>query len=171
MSADAQPEQAPPSLELSKLVATATPALKRMAPRLMGAALRQRCRESDLVQSALVEAIASIPSFKGRGEDEFVGWTLRIMERNAIDRQRRLMAAKRSIKREQAEGEMGLQDLAGTQHSPSQAAAGCAAAPAPAGTARVQPAEGWKARAACAQARQHKGRLSKGLACCGPGGG
>ena len=122
MSADAQPEQAPPSLELSKLVATATPALKRMAPRLMGAALRRRCRESDLVQSALVEAIASIPSFKGRGEDEFVGWTLRIMERNAIDRQRRLMAAKRSIKREQAEGEMGLQDLAGTQHSPSQAA-------------------------------------------------
>ena len=57
MSADAQPEQAPPSLELSKLVATATPALKRMAPRLMGAALRRRYREYDLVQSALVEAI------------------------------------------------------------------------------------------------------------------
>lgn len=122
MSAEARPEEAPPALELSKLMATATPVLRRMAPRLMGAGLRQRCRESDLVQSALVEAIASIPTFRGKSEDEFVGWTLRIMERNAIDRQRRLMAAKRSIRREQDEGEVSLQDLAAPAHSPSEAA-------------------------------------------------
>lgn len=113
---------APSDLELSKLVASATPVLKRMAPRLMGAVLRQRCRTSDLVQSALVEAIASIPNFRGKNESEFVGWTLRIMERNALDRQRRLTARKRAVEREKPEGELGLHNLAGDQHSPSQMA-------------------------------------------------
>tara|TARA_R110002072_G_scaffold136285_2_gene278598 strand:+ start:26919 stop:27554 length:636 start_codon:yes stop_codon:yes gene_type:complete len=112
----------PRDRELSKLVASATPVLQRLAPRLMGAVLRQRCRTSDLVQSALVEAIASIPSFRGESESEFVGWTLRIMERNALDRQRRLTARKRDIDREQPEGEFGLRGLVDGGHSPSQAA-------------------------------------------------
>ncbi|MCK5940596.1 MAG: sigma-70 family RNA polymerase sigma factor, partial [Planctomycetes bacterium] len=124
MSSDADVDgpDLPRDLELSELVASATPVLRRMAPRLMGAVLRQRCRTSDLVQSALVEAIASIPSFRGKNESEFVGWTLRIMERNALDRQRRLTARKRSVEREQPEGEFGLHHLAGDGQSPSQTA-------------------------------------------------
>lgn len=120
--ADSSDADAVQDLELSKLVAEATPVLKRMAPRLMGAVLRQRCRTSDLVQSALVEAIASIPSFRGKNESEFVGWTLRIMERNALDRQRRLTARKRSVEREKPEGELGLHNMAGDLHSPSEIA-------------------------------------------------
>lgn len=123
MTEDANPKPDwPRDRELSQLVASATPALQRLAPRLMGAVLRQRCRTSDLVQSALVEAIASIPSFRGESESEFVGWTLRIMERNALDRQRRLKARKRDIEREQPEGDLGLHSLAGENHSPSQTA-------------------------------------------------
>jgi RNA polymerase sigma-70 factor, ECF subfamily len=90
-----------------------------VAPRLMGPQLRQRCRTSDLVQSALVEAIASMPAFRGNSDSEFVGWTLRIMERNALDRQRRLMAKKRRIDREQAADDLSLQALAADGHSPS----------------------------------------------------
>lgn len=89
---------------------------------MLGAKLRQRCRTSDLVQSALVEAIASMPSFRGQKDSEFVGWTMRIMERNALDRQRRLMTRKRRIDREDADGDLSLQNLAAGEASPSQVA-------------------------------------------------
>lgn len=108
--------------DLPRLVATATPALQKVAARMMGASLRKRCRTSDLVQSALVEAIASMPLFRGKNEDEFVGWTLRIMEHNALDRQRRQMAEKRQVDREVSADQVGLHDLAGTEPSPSQVA-------------------------------------------------
>jgi RNA polymerase sigma-70 factor, ECF subfamily len=122
MKSDAQTgEDWPRDRELSQLVANATPVLQRLAPRLMGAVLRKSCRTSDLVQSALVEAIASIPSFRGESESEFVSWTLRIMERNALDRQRRLTARKRDVEREQPAYE-GLRSLVDASNSPSQAA-------------------------------------------------
>lgn len=108
--------------DLDRLVAHATPVLQKVAARMMGAALRQRCRTSDLVQSALVEAIASMPSFRGKEDSEFVGWTMRIMERNALDRQRRLMTKKRRIDREDAGGDMSLQNLVADEASPSQTA-------------------------------------------------
>lgn len=110
--------------DLARLVASATPVLRKAAPRLMGDVLRRRYRTSDLVQSALVEAIASLPSFRGTRESEFVGWTLRIMERNALDRQRRLLARKRRVDREHGEGDgfFRLQELAGDSVSPSQVA-------------------------------------------------
>ncbi|MCA8950931.1 MAG: sigma-70 family RNA polymerase sigma factor, partial [Planctomycetes bacterium] len=83
-----------------------------------------RYRTSDLVQSALVEAIASMPAFRGTRESEFVGWTLRILERNALDRQRRLLARKRCVDREVGEGEgtVQLRELALDTASPSELA-------------------------------------------------
>src|SRR5688500_12488289 len=60
-----------------ELLARAAAVLRRVAPRLMGPVLRQRCRTSDLVQSALADAVASWPTFRGENESEFVGWTLR----------------------------------------------------------------------------------------------
>lgn len=110
--------------DLSRLVATAAPVLEKAAGRLMSPKLRQRCRTSDLVQSALVEAIASMPSFRGSNDDEFVGWTLRIMERNAIDRQRRMSAGLRNIDREVDADDVSLQDLSANGISPSSAAVG-----------------------------------------------
>ena len=109
---------------LARLIASATPVLQRAAPRLMGALLRQRYRTSDLVQSALVEVVASLPSFRGSHESEFVAWTMRILERNALDRRRRLLALKRCVDREHGEGDGAfcLQELVGQSASPSQAA-------------------------------------------------
>ena len=108
--------------DLDRLVAHATPVLQKVAARMMGAALRQRCRTSDLVQSALVEAISSMPSFRGKADSEFVGWTMRIMERNALDRQRRLMTKKRRLDREEGGGDLCLQGLVADEASPSQVA-------------------------------------------------
>lgn len=109
------------TVAIDALLARAMPALQRAAPGLMGAVLRQRCRTSDLVQSALVDAIRSYPDFAGERDSEFVGWTLRIMERNSIDRRRRLQAEKRDAAREQAPAS-GQLEFAGRQPSPSQVA-------------------------------------------------
>ncbi|MFK7739068.1 MAG: sigma-70 family RNA polymerase sigma factor [Planctomycetota bacterium] len=109
-------------LSLSRLVENAIPVLRRAAPGLMGAALRERCNTSDLVQSALVEALSSLPSFRGRDDSEFVGWALRIMERNAIDRRRRLNTKKRRIDREVPDDGLTLQHLTASEGSPSKAA-------------------------------------------------
>lgn len=96
--------------------------LRRVAPSLMGAVLRQRCRTSDLVQSALADAVASLPSFRGRDESEFIGWTLRILENNALDRHRRLKADRRSVDREAAHENDLLDRVADRQRSPSHVA-------------------------------------------------
>jgi RNA polymerase sigma-70 factor (ECF subfamily) len=109
------------SAALARLVEHAVPILRRVAPTLMDAALRERCRTSDLVQSALCEAIVSMPAFRGNQESEFVGWTLRIMEHNAIDRRRRLSAQKRRLDREQG-GQSEISRHAGSERSPSQVA-------------------------------------------------
>ena len=117
-AAHTPPPRPEPAPEFEQLLASALRALNRKAPGLLGALLRQRCRTSDLVQSALVDAIRSFPRFGGRHESEFVGWTLRIMERNSLDRRRRLLAEKRSIARDRPEAD----DLAGDQRTPSQLA-------------------------------------------------
>lgn len=103
---------------LSRLIECALPVLQKAAPAMMGAGLRARCRTSDLVQSALVEAVASMGSFRGQGDSEFVAWTLRIMEHNVIDRRRRLQAQKRSADREHDEGEITLQHLVAAGAAP-----------------------------------------------------
>ena len=108
--------------DLPHLIARATPVLRRVAPELMGAVLRQRCRTSDLVQSALAEAVAQLPSFRGDGETEFIGWTLRIMERNALDRRRRLTARKRAVDCERAEDGTRAGAVPAGGPSPSQVA-------------------------------------------------
>jgi RNA polymerase sigma-70 factor (ECF subfamily) len=106
---------------LDRLVERAMPILRRAAPGLLGALLRQRCRTSDLVQSALADAVRSFPSFTGRDEGDFVGWTMRIMERNSIDRRRRLLADKRDAGRELPDGEVALA-MPARSPSPSQVA-------------------------------------------------
>jgi RNA polymerase sigma-70 factor (ECF subfamily) len=118
-----EPEPRESDPELLRLLANAAPVLRRVAPSLMGAVLRQRCRTSDLVQSALADAVASLPSYRGQGEAEFIGWTLRILEHNALDRRRRCLADRRHVDREQsnAEGRL-LEQQADHGRSPSQVA-------------------------------------------------
>lgn len=101
----------------------AAPILRRVAPGLMGPVLRQRCRTSDLVQSALADALAALPSFRGERDTEFVGWTLRILEHNALDRRRRMLAERRSVDREQADdGTAPMDGRAAGGPTPSQTA-------------------------------------------------
>ncbi len=107
---------------LDRMVERAMPILRRAAPGLMGAMLRQRCRTSDLVQSALADAVRSFPQFVGQNESDFVGWTMRIMERNSIDRRRRLLADKRAIDRDVGDGETLLASVTANTPSPGQIA-------------------------------------------------
>jgi RNA polymerase sigma-70 factor (ECF subfamily) len=107
---------------LDRMVERAMPILRRAAPGLMGAMLRQRCRTSDLVQSALADAVRSFPQFAGKDEADFVGWTMRIMERNSIDRRRRLLADKRSIGRDVEDGDALLASMNANAPTPDQIA-------------------------------------------------
>jgi RNA polymerase sigma factor (sigma-70 family) len=91
------PERSP---QLEHLLECALPRLKRVAASLMCGRLRQRCSTSDLVQSAMLDAIRCYPTYAGEHESEFVGWTLRILERNTKDRLRRMRAGKRDIGRD-----------------------------------------------------------------------
>jgi RNA polymerase sigma factor (sigma-70 family) len=86
--------------QLEHLLAHALPTLKRVAAGLMCGRLRQRCSTSDLVQSAMLDAIRCYPAYAGERESDFVGWTLRILEHNAKDRLRRMRAGKRDIGRD-----------------------------------------------------------------------
>jgi RNA polymerase sigma-70 factor (ECF subfamily) len=107
---------------LDRMVERAMPILRRAAPGLMGALLRQRCRTSDLVQSALADAVRSFPQFAGQNESDFVGWTMRIMERNSIDRRRRLLADKRAVGRDAGNGDAALAAVTTKAPSPGQIA-------------------------------------------------
>lgn len=107
---------------LQRLVEKLRPRLERAAPSYMGPELRRSCRTSDLVQSALLEAVESMRAFRGGSEAELVTWTVRILEHNARDRRRRLRTSKRSVDREQT-GCTGIMDAAAaTTPSPSQMA-------------------------------------------------
>lgn len=97
--------------------------LRRLAPRLMDPVLRRRCRISDLVQSTLADAVAALPSFRGDGTTEFIGWTVSILEHNALDRRRRLTANRRHIDREQqCDASTPIEGKPGSGPSPSQTA-------------------------------------------------
>lgn len=118
IDSDAAPSDPQPPADLLR---RAERVLRRVAPRLMGPVLRQRGRTSDLVQSALADAVAAFPSFRGRDESEFIGWTLRILQHNALDRRRRLLAARRHVARELMSEEAG-DGVAARARSPSQTA-------------------------------------------------
>jgi RNA polymerase sigma factor (sigma-70 family) len=86
---------------LQDICSRAMPHLERAARTLMGDSLRARYRTSDLVQSALVEAISQLSEFRGTDEGEFVRWTQRILTNNIRDRRRFLAMAKRATGREE----------------------------------------------------------------------
>jgi RNA polymerase sigma-70 factor (ECF subfamily) len=86
---------------MQQLCRAAAAHLEHQARARLREPLRSRYRTSDLVQSALLEALHSLSDFRGATEAEFVQWTLRILENNVRDRQRFWGMAKRAIGREQ----------------------------------------------------------------------
>lgn len=123
MPAPTPPTNAPAEKPPGDRFAEVELVLRRIAPRLMDPVLRQRCRISDLVQSTLADAVASLPSFRGDGTTEFIGWTVSILEHNALDRRRRLLANRRHIDRERPCDEIApLESKPGCGPSPSQTA-------------------------------------------------
>ncbi|MCA8951782.1 MAG: sigma-70 family RNA polymerase sigma factor [Planctomycetes bacterium] len=62
----------------------------------LGADLRTRLRNSDVLQNAYVEMLDALPGFAGNTRDDFVSWVTRIIE-NGILRQRRFFDAKKRV--------------------------------------------------------------------------
>ncbi len=66
------------------------PSIKELVRRRMGAHLRQRADSLDIVQSALVEAVAGVGRFQPDGDGALLRWMARIAE-NKLRRQARDM--------------------------------------------------------------------------------
>lgn len=80
---------------LARLLGRLRPRLEALAHARMGAQLRARVRISDILQSAYVEVLVSVPTFEGRTEDAFARWVMRVVENNIVDARRYFGAAKR----------------------------------------------------------------------------
>jgi RNA polymerase sigma-70 factor, ECF subfamily len=81
--------------ELGRLFEAARPRLADAARSLVGPGARERVRTSDLVQSALLEGLQGLGSFRGTTQGEFASWLHRILENNLRDRDRYFRATRR----------------------------------------------------------------------------
>lgn len=82
-------------LALDRVLIRLQDKLRGIAHQKLGRELRTFLRTSDLLQSAYLDVLRGLQSFEGEDEDKFVGWVLRIIERNAADRRRFFLAEKR----------------------------------------------------------------------------
>ncbi len=77
------------------------PQVRRHVGRKMGPALRVRADSEDVLQSAMVAALANLATFEYRGEAAFVGWLSTIAAQQVHQLARHHGAQKRALDREQ----------------------------------------------------------------------
>lgn len=107
---------------LGKLLDRYRPLLKARAHDSLGADLRVRLDESDIVQQVCLSAQDAIARFEGSSEPELVQWLLRIVEHTVLHvAERERQAEKRAIDREVRESGR-LQQAADPHTSPSRQA-------------------------------------------------
>ena len=107
---------------LGRLLDRYRPLLRARAQDSLGADLRVRVDESDVVQQACLSVQDAIAGFRGTSEPELVQWLLQIVEHavlHVVERERN--ARKRAIDRE-VRGSGPLQQVADPQTSPSRRA-------------------------------------------------
>jgi RNA polymerase sigma-70 factor (ECF subfamily) len=86
---------------LGRLLDGFRPYLRLFSDRKLGADLKQKCGESDLVQQTFLDAQQAFPRFTGSKPDEFRAWLERILLNNLGDVARRFRdVEKRQINRE-----------------------------------------------------------------------
>lgn len=61
----------------------------------LGPKLRERLRDSDILQNAYLELLRSLPTFAGKTEDDFASWVAGIVEHDIQRQHRWFTAAKR----------------------------------------------------------------------------
>ncbi|MBL8891237.1 MAG: sigma-70 family RNA polymerase sigma factor [Planctomycetaceae bacterium] len=103
--------------------------LRRMVDIYMDPRVAGRADASDVVQEALAEAAGKLPDFAKRAEFPFYPWLRQLARQRLIDLHRHhIGAAKRSVKREEAGGEIATDQsvfqlaewVAARESSPSQ---------------------------------------------------
>lgn len=77
------------------------PQVRRVAGRQMSHALRSRADSEEVLQSAMVAALANLAKFEYRGEAAFVGWLSAIATQKVAQLARHHGAQRRAIQREQ----------------------------------------------------------------------
>lgn len=76
------------------------PIVRRLAGRKLGAGLRARADSEDVLQSAMVAAVANLAAFEYRGEAAFVGWLSSITAQQVAQLARHHGAQRRAPSRE-----------------------------------------------------------------------
>ena len=85
---------------LIRLVESLRPFVKKVANRELDRDLRAEASVSDLVQETLFDAQRDIEKFRGRSEREFKSWLVGILRNKLKDFRRRLLRARRDVRRE-----------------------------------------------------------------------
>lgn len=81
---------------LDTLIQRLTPRLEAAAQQMVKGSLGARLRRSDLVQSALMQVMKGIGTFRGASEAEFGAWALRVLKNEGLQRRRFFARDKRS---------------------------------------------------------------------------
>jgi RNA polymerase sigma-70 factor (ECF subfamily) len=85
---------------LEELFAHWRPLLRLQAGHLLGRELSVRLDPSDVVQEALVQAVANLGDFRGQTEGEWAAWLRRLVAGHAAKQCRTHLAGRRSPRRE-----------------------------------------------------------------------
>lgn len=119
----------PVDMSQTDVIARYEPYLRMLARTHMRAAYRAKIGASDIVQQAMLQAVASIDQFRGGTEAELRGWLRQILVRQICHLDRDMHRDKRDVRREQsmeqklAQSSMRLEGLlAADQATPSQVA-------------------------------------------------
>ena len=101
-----------------------SPVLRQIARERLGAGLRGKVSESDVIQSAYAAVTEGLATFEDRGPGSFGRWLRGIAANKALDQVRRYRGTeKRSVGREARDDAGDALRLTASEESPSQAAA------------------------------------------------
>jgi RNA polymerase sigma-70 factor (ECF subfamily) len=107
---------------LDEMVRRYRDGLLALARARLGTGLRGRFDASDVVQTALLEAVRALPGFRGDSETELAGWLRGVLARVLAHEVRRHAGTQQRDARREVALEALAEALAGEQTSPSQAA-------------------------------------------------
>lgn len=112
MSSPAEPAPASDPQQIERLLLANLDGLRAFLRLRAGAAIRARLGQSDLVQSVCHEVLASADRFAFQGESAFRNWLYTAALRKLVEKDRRMHAGVRDVRREVAADADGVADEA-----------------------------------------------------------
>ena len=109
---------------LEKLLQSIQEHLRRVAKRRMGERLRAHVQPSDLLQSTYIDVLSAIGRFRGKTEEDFTNWAVRVLENNIKDAAKFFYAEKRAARKGSSDVDVADISVSGQRLTPSAEVSG-----------------------------------------------